>query len=479
MGSVKVKNWQQWIYLVSLLLHICAAYFSVGYYHWDEHFQILEFATIKLPFSSGQPGDLAWEYGAQIRPAMQPLMAVQVAKVLNYLNFYTPFRCVLILQLFSAVLGWASLILFSKEAFQKFKLKSSTALMLFLSLLIWFFPYLHARFSSESLSGSLFFIALYLFLRHRSPASNVLRSYLSLSLIGLLFGLAFYVRFQTAIMLLGMGFWLLFIEKSSWSSISMLISGFVIAILMGIVSDWWFYGEWLFTPWNYFEANIINDVASEFGVSPWWTYFYWLIKYFLPPFSIFILLAIIYAFWKHPSNLLTWILVPFVIIHMIIGHKELRFLFLVINAVPVLLALAYDNFTYKPSLKWVVRSLAALILLVNSFLLTKAFMPINSNTELYKFVWEKYNTVNNEDQVLCVYNNNPYASGFLAINFYKPKNIFLLSNEHYKDTSADYPGVKKTIFIFYNLNKEEFKSFANSELVFSKNNWEVYELKEK
>ena len=33
--------------IVSLLLHVAAAFLSAGFYHSDEHFQILEFLTTK------------------------------------------------------------------------------------------------------------------------------------------------------------------------------------------------------------------------------------------------------------------------------------------------------------------------------------------------------------------------------------------------------------------------------------------------
>lgn len=42
-------------FLLSLILHALYALYCTGYYHPDEQFQILEFATIKLPFSPGSP----------------------------------------------------------------------------------------------------------------------------------------------------------------------------------------------------------------------------------------------------------------------------------------------------------------------------------------------------------------------------------------------------------------------------------------
>ncbi len=41
--SDKVKK----IILISILIHLLASIFSRGFYHSDEHFQILEFALLK------------------------------------------------------------------------------------------------------------------------------------------------------------------------------------------------------------------------------------------------------------------------------------------------------------------------------------------------------------------------------------------------------------------------------------------------
>jgi GPI mannosyltransferase 3 len=44
-----------------------------------------------------------------------------------------------------------------------------------------------------------------------------------------------------------------------------------------------------------------------------------------------------------PKNLILWCIVPFIIIHSIIPHKEERFLFPVINLIPFILVLAYQE----------------------------------------------------------------------------------------------------------------------------------------
>ena len=55
---------------VSLFLISVAAYFSYGFYHLDEYYQILEYTSFKL--GKTPAAELAWEYHCQSRPWMQP-----------------------------------------------------------------------------------------------------------------------------------------------------------------------------------------------------------------------------------------------------------------------------------------------------------------------------------------------------------------------------------------------------------------------
>jgi len=58
--------------IFSLLMHLLCAWFVNWIYHPDQLFQILEFGGYKLGVIHA--GDLAWEYGAQLRSAAQPAM---------------------------------------------------------------------------------------------------------------------------------------------------------------------------------------------------------------------------------------------------------------------------------------------------------------------------------------------------------------------------------------------------------------------
>ena len=78
---------------------------------------------------------------------------------------------------------------------------------------------------------------------------------------------------------------------------------------------------------NYLRENILNENMLKFGTSPWW-------YYFTEPFTEggyvygpLALVAAVWFFWRRPRHVVTWMLVPFLLVHFFLGHKELRFFF--------------------------------------------------------------------------------------------------------------------------------------------------------
>src|SRR5207244_3098177 len=90
-----VKRWL----LISAGLHLVAAVFSLGFYHTDEHFQILEFLNYLLGLSPAS--DLPIEFHRQIRSWMQPGIYFVLLKALSVVGVKNPFFWALAIRLFS------------------------------------------------------------------------------------------------------------------------------------------------------------------------------------------------------------------------------------------------------------------------------------------------------------------------------------------------------------------------------------------
>jgi phosphatidylinositol glycan class B len=97
--------------------------------------------------------------------------------------------------------------------------------------------------------------------------------------------------------------------------------------LVGVLFDYWLYGEWVCTFWNYLYQNMFLGKAASFGVEPWYWYFIQLFEQAIPPYSVLLLIGFFALLYKHPKNIITWSSFMFLIGHLLVAHKELRFLF--------------------------------------------------------------------------------------------------------------------------------------------------------
>lgn len=157
-GNIKL-----WI-LISLLFHLTAAACSVGFYHYDEHFQILEWTSYLL--GKTPPEALPWEFRAQIRPWLQPFLLYGIVQFWRVLGVDDPFFWIFAFRLLSALLGWFAVVLmvhccghWFSDPYRRWAAALTT--------LLWFFPFQHAPTSSESWGGISFFLGLGLWVLQR------------------------------------------------------------------------------------------------------------------------------------------------------------------------------------------------------------------------------------------------------------------------------------------------------------------------
>lgn len=388
-----------------------AAYFSQGYHHFDEHFQVLEFAWFKLGFA--QISDLAWEYEARIRPTIQPSIAVMMYKGLAFFGITSPFALALILRILSGVLAFKSIHMFYKLYKPTFSEQYLSRLFLFFSFFLWFMLYNSVRFSSENWAAIFFVFG---FVKYMQVKSSSALNFLG---IGLLFGLAFLFRFQAALMFGGLMAWMLFVKREKLSSLLLMGLGIGGSVGLGFLIDRWFYGEWTNTAWNYFAWNIVDDKASSFGTHPWYDYFLSFFLEGIPPISLIIILALLTLVIFQRKNPLVWIVVPFVLVHMLIGHKELRFMFPLASLAPIILVQGIDYWNSRKGHTLVKNTYfkfgLGLVIGVNIlFVAVVCFRPADHHVNLYQAVYENYD----KPQKLYYEKDNPFYR-VLNVNFYR------------------------------------------------------------
>ncbi len=403
----------------SILLHVLASILCIGYHSGDEHYQILEFAGLKLGFNT--PAALAWEYHYQMRSALQPLFAIVGIKFFNTISITDPFTQAILFRLFSSVLSILSSVVFIFAFINDFASNVLKKWFIAMSLLLWIIVYTDVRFSSECWSASLSTLGVALLKIYLDGKIIEWRTFY-LFLTGFVIGLSFVCRYQTGFFIVGMGLWLLFINKAPFKTLLYLVLGALIALGIGIAIDSWFYGKFTLSTLNYFTQNIVEDKVSNYGISPWWYYITNTIEDGFVFLGLLSIAAFLILLFKAPKNILVWSILPFILIHSLIGHKESRFLFPIIKFAPYIVFLSFTYFENTKVLFLVLSKKAVfVVVLAVNFCLTAAycFTPADYAVGVMKHIRTTYSM-----PVHFYYmDNNPYENFGLFNHYYLTKNV--------------------------------------------------------
>lgn len=310
------------ILVAGCLVTLLYALLSRGVYHSDEHYQILEYAHMKL-FGTPTVDHLAWEYPLQMRSGVQPFVAWIVCRGLTAAGIWSPWLAVTLLQLLSGLLSVAVMLFFWRTVRGGLS-EAQSKWFLLTGFFLWFMAYLHVHFSAEMLSGNLLLLLAALTIRYRR--SDSLHEFRWGLALGAVAGALFIVRYQAGFALLGYGIWLLCFNRR-WRLYAGMVVGVAAMLAVGMAADRWLYGEWVFAPWNYLQENILHARMDQFRHEPWW---YYLTAPVLEGgifFGLLALVATIVFFWRHPRHVVTWMLIPFLLVHFFLAHKEIRFFF--------------------------------------------------------------------------------------------------------------------------------------------------------
>jgi len=437
-------------FAISLCIHLLVSWFSLGFYHYDEHFQILEFAGYKVGHSPASA--LPWEFITKIRSAFQPLIVVIILKFLKLFQIDNPFLAATILRVISAILGWISSVYVSIAAmyylpnnwFRKwFVILSSTLSIIF---------FIHVRFSSESWSGSLAFLGTaFILLRINKSADYKNRNFSNILFFsGFLFGLSYLCRVQSAFLYPGIFLWLFFMVRLPTIKFIWLIIGILVALLLGVVIDHWFYGIWVNTAFRYFYINIILGAAANFGTEPWWWYIKVLLLDGFWPLQLIMLVLCGIAILTNKKNPFVWISVPFLLVHFLVSHKEMRFLFPLIDALPILIFLGINRIVALPKVwekvnlqtgKKIISILLIILIIYNSVLIINLCRwPLASYLYPMKYIY--LNTPALTDVIINEESLDLTINGRLKLNYYRRPDTRFVKIINL-DSMRDYMAVNK------------------------------------
>lgn len=330
------------IVLIASIWYAFTAYFSLGYQHGDEHYQVIEFAGTLDRTHTGT--DLAWEYAARARSSLQPVIAHVVFSACERVSLTDPYNKTFILRLLTGLVAVFCIHRFA-WAVRPMVRPANWIAFLVLSNFLWFIPFISVRFSSETWSGLLVLLAMTLTLRED-------RTIRTQAVIGLLLGTAFLFRYQSCIATSGLLLWMLFVRKHDPRRMLSVLLPMLLVLACGVSLDSWFYGELVLAPWNYVKAQLIDGVASEYGTSPWYYYPYFVFRSAFFPFGIAIIAAGAWFMIIERRHAITWVVVPYLVVHTLIAHKELRFLLPLVYFVPLVLIWTVQRVQEKSIASW-------------------------------------------------------------------------------------------------------------------------------
>jgi GPI mannosyltransferase 3 len=410
-------------YAVSLILaagvFFITAWNSHGYIHADEHYQIIEFAGLKT--GTHQESDLAWEYKARLRSAIQPAIAYLVIDALNLINLTNPYFQAYALRLLTALIALLVFNYFFRVFQGNFKTEAGRRFLYFLCHFLWFIPLLSVRFSSETWSGLIFLFALALYFSKNSEKLSFL--------LGITLGFSFLFRYQIAFAILGFMMWLFIIEHKNLGFFLKTGMGLFLAIVFGFFIDSWFYGENVFVPWNYFKDTVLENAGTGFGISPWYFYLVKLVSYPGYPIGLLLVMSLGFLLIKHPRNVLIWSILPFLLIHSFVPHKEERFLFPVIFLFPAVLAF-FLEFLFvlirnHKMMVYIFKAMIAMLLIIN--LAGLSAMAVKAagfgRIEMTRYIHQQFGN----KEISLVYTNwaNPYNPwNSLPVKFYQENAMY-------------------------------------------------------
>lgn len=339
---------------------------AIGTSSADQHFQIIEFSLNQLGQPSGAP--YVWEYENFVRGTIQVYLFSGFHLTLNAIGITDPYTQLTVLRI---LLGIAMFIVFNLLAIHYFKNASQKIFLVVLLLMnfSWSLPYTRTLFCGEMMSSLFFFGTLLLYEKTKNK-----RGIWYPVLTGFLFSLAFYFRFQTAFFLLGIGIWLLFFEKR-YRHILPIAVGFIIGIALNVVLDHRYYNEWVFTPYEYYTANITDGRADGFGTSSFTRYIALII--FVSPAPLLSIVLFYYALkslarqYYNPVFLSVTI---FIFLHCLVGHKEERFMFPIFSAMPLIIGWSLPSLltffdSAKPWIRKFLRFMMWFSIVLNTLLL--------------------------------------------------------------------------------------------------------------
>ncbi len=374
--------------------HLVAAWFNAGFLSADEHYQIIEFAQYKLGRQSAAA--LAWEFPEHMRPALQPWLAALTIRLHHLAGLPSPFAIAFTLRLISTALATFVTLEVCLRLVRPVSSRTLRQAALFLAFFLWIAPLSHGRFSSENWGGMWLALGLCFALDAADAAPVDRRAcIMRAAFAGAAWALAFYFRFQIAVAIASAFFWLAAVRRAPTVLLVSIVAAFAVVCALNVVADHWLYGAWTLTPLNYLRVNLIEGRSAAYGVSPWWLILLYLFVALVPPFSLAFIIVLLAGSWYARQEVVVWTAAPFVAIHVLIAHKEPRFVMPLLYLIGPWFAICAESLpphVWRVLSKWrtsLVAGAAAFCVIDLLALAVTVLLPVNDRISFDQWLWDQ------------------------------------------------------------------------------------------
>jgi len=337
------KYWEEKPLLVILLLgvvfRLIAVVFSKGWGMHDDHFLIIEPAQawadginynnwLPGPHSGSQPDGHSLLYSG---------LHFLFFLVCGFLHFDDPQAKMVVIRFFHAAFSLIT-VYYGYQLTDKLAGKEPAKLAGLLLAILWIMPFTSVRNLVEIVCIPFMLMGLW-FIYKAIESNGKLRFYL---IAGLIMGVGFSIRFQTAVFIFGTATALLFLKH--WKPVFIFSAGVLLSIILvqGII-DYFIWGYPFAEMGEYIRYNIA--AAHDYITGPWYLYILFLSGILIPPVSIFLFVGFFNA-WKKNLLLVLPVLI-FLVFHSIFPNKQERFILPILPFIIILGVIGWTGFVKK------------------------------------------------------------------------------------------------------------------------------------
>lgn len=325
--------------LIGFLTRLIAVVFSKGFGMFDDHFLVVESAQSWVD-GTDYNNWLPWTPGNE-GPTGHSFLYSGIHFVLFYLMkllYIEDAQVKMFIIRFLHSLWSLLTIYFGYKITQKISNDKNARGVGLLLALYWFFPWISVRNLVEVVIIPLLIWAIWILITFHDKSKFTVKYIFA----GVLLGLAFSIRFQSALFILGIG--LALIVMSNYRAILGLLIGFIVTtfVFQGFV-DWILWGKPFSEMRVYIQYNI--DHSKDYIVSSWYTYLLLTGGILIPPFSIMLFSGFVVSWRKHLLIFLPTFI--FLLFHSIFPNKQERFILTIIPFIILLGTIGWDNISHK------------------------------------------------------------------------------------------------------------------------------------